>query len=180
MADQVTTALPAQHATEPRQWISLAYLIGLVVPFVLAITRVAVWAEDHGFSPIGVIPLALGVVIGFTVSVVGGYFGVRSRLPIVSVAVAAALVAVAAEHGFFYLDYRSEFAAKLQSDPKAQLAVAIEGSAFRPASFGEFMSAEAAAKWPLWIGDACTMIAVAGLAAFFVWPHTILGRPETS
>jgi hypothetical protein len=157
-----------------RSWLSLAIWLGVVLLLSLAEARIAVWLQNANYAPVGLFPIMLGFVFGLTAALAATYVGVHGRTAITAGVLICALFLVAAEHGFFYLDYRSEFIAKLQSDPKAQLAVAIEGSAFRPASFGEFMSAEAAAKLPLWIGDAAAMIAIAGLVAWLAAPRAPL------
>jgi len=75
-----------------------------------------------------------------------------------------------AEHGFFYLDYRSHYSSALQNNPKAQLFMSLAADEFQPASFSRFMAAEAPAKWPLWIVDALAMIAVSAMVTWFLAP----------
>jgi hypothetical protein len=137
----------------------------VVVALSVALARIAVWLQNANFAAVGVFPVILGGAVGFFAVWLAHRFAIRNRTAMISAAMLAALLLAMAEHGFFYLDYRSNFAAAIHSNPKAQLMLALEGDQFQPASFGRFMSAEAPAKWPLWIADAGAMIAVAAIAA---------------
>jgi hypothetical protein len=145
-------------------WSAVAALLAV------AMARVAVWLQSAGFSTVMVFPVVIGAVLGGIVSFMASQLGESRRMLVVVGSLMAAAVCASAEHGFFYLDYRSHFAAKLQSDPTMQLAVTMNPERFRPAPFSKFMSAAAAENWPLWIVDAFAMIAAAGATAWLVFP----------
>jgi hypothetical protein len=134
----------------------------------IALARIAVWLQSFGFSPMVVFPLIIGAALGSMIALAANVAQEKRRELVVTGAVLAAIVCAAAEHGFSYLDYRRGYEAKLQSDPKAQLAASMNPENMRPASFAKFMGADAKGNWVLWIVDALAMIGAAAGSAWFV------------
>jgi hypothetical protein len=166
--DDQAAQLP--HLTTRVLWIAIVFLLSV------ALARIAVWLQMAHFAALGVFPIAIGAVVGGLVIWTARYFSIRDRMLVVCGAVFAALMVAAAEHGLFYLDYRSHILASIQDNPKAQMLLALDADQFQPATFYRFMAAEAPAKWPLWIEDAAAMIAIAALIAWLLAP----GRPLTT
>jgi hypothetical protein len=155
--------------TIPR-WAAIAIWVAVVAGLSVALARIAVWLQAAHFAAVGVFPAMFGAAIGLILIWIAGRFGIRSRAIIIFGAMSAAVMLAAAEHGFFYLDYRNQFATAIQNNPKAQLVVSLTADQFEPATFSGFMAAEAPAKWLLWILDAAAMIGVAALVAWLVAP----------
>ncbi|HTQ39555.1 MAG TPA: hypothetical protein VMJ32_11030 [Pirellulales bacterium] len=154
-------------AATPR-WLVAVVGLFATVSITLALARIAVWLQSAHFAAIGVFPALFGAALGSALVAVSHWLRFRSRLAVVWAAIVAATLMAAAEHGLFYLDYRRDFAAKLQTDPNAQLAAALVPDQFQPATFYRFMAAEAPAKWLLWTLDALAMITVAAIVAWFL------------
>jgi hypothetical protein len=146
-----------------------ACLFGLPLLLAIAIARIAVWLQRAGFSTVVLFPLIIGTVLGAIVGFVASQTGETNRKLAVVVALLAAAVCAAAEHGIFYLDYRRGFEAKLQSDPNARLAATMNPELFEPVPLAKYMVSEWAMNWRLWILDALAMIGAAGTAAWFVF-----------
>jgi hypothetical protein len=143
-------------------WSGISALLAVVL------ARIAVWLQSIGFSPIVIFPLLIGAVLGALIAYAANVADEKRQALVVIGAILAAVVCAAAEHGFSYLDYRRGYEAKLQSDPKAQLAASMDPEKMRPATFARFMSADAQANWVLWIVDALAMIGAAAGSAWFV------------
>jgi hypothetical protein len=158
------------------RWQGAVLWIAVVAGLSVALARIAVWLQTAHFAAVGVFPMILGAAIGFSVVWTARRFAVQGRAAMIAGALFAAAMVVAAEHGLFYLDYRSHFSTAIQSDPKAQLVLALEPDQFQPATFYRFMAAEAPGKWPLWIADALAMIAVAALVAWLMSPGTTIDK----
>src|SRR5262245_28174369 len=105
---------PYSAPTEPRPAHTTASwshsFLWLVPAFLQAVVlaRAATWAQRTIFaSPLS--PLLLGAGLGATVAVLANYVGEKSPVRLRVGAVLLALTCVAAEHLFFYLDYREGF-----------------------------------------------------------------------
>src|SRR5262249_3081218 len=99
----------------------------IVVAVSVGLARIAVWLQNANFAAVGVFPAIFGGAVGLSVVWIAYRLAIRNRTALILVAMLAALLVAAAEHAFFYLDYRSNFAAAIHSNPKAQLALALEG-----------------------------------------------------
>lgn len=150
------------------RWAAVCLWVAIIVAIAVALARIAVWLQTAHFAALGVFPVLMGAACGVAVAWIGRQLTICGRTKIILAAIFAAIVIVSAEHLLFYLDYRSQFAAALQANPKAQLAATLVVNEFQPASFYRFMSAEAPDKWPLWIADALAMIAVAAFSAWLM------------
>jgi hypothetical protein len=164
--------LPKNSVLPMPRWAATGLWIAVIVGIAVALARIAVWLQVAHFAALGVFPAILGATCGIAVAWIGRQLAIRGRRKIIVAAVFAAVVIVAVEHMLFYLDYRSQFAAALQANPKAQLAASLVANEFQPASFYRFMAAEAPDKWPLWTADALAMIAIAAFSAWLMsrWP----------
>jgi hypothetical protein len=153
-------------------WLTCIIWLAISILLAAALARVAVWLQLAGFSTVVLFPLIVGAVLGAVVGFAGSQVGEVSRRIVVVGAILAGAICAAAEHGYFYLDYRRGFESKLQSDPKAQLAATMNPEKFEPASFSKYMAAQTEDNWPLWIADAIAMIGAAGVAAWFMCSNT--------
>jgi hypothetical protein len=130
----------------------------------LAVARVSVWVQPH-FAPVVLFPLLVGAALG---ALLCGLLQVArlsdARLAVVGT-VLVALAAGAAEHGFFYLDYRVAHAKKARG-------AGIAEEDLTPADFPAYMRAQAAAdrrQVALWIGNAAAMVVAAtGVVIWYV------------
>jgi hypothetical protein len=164
----MATATLQPSNTSPPRWPLL--LLWAVIPLLLALclARVVVWLQTAHVAAIGVFPAICGLAIGWGLVSAAHAISIRSRSLIICTAIFAAAMTSVAEHVLFYLDYRHDFTAKLQSDPKLQMAAAFVGDDFKPATFSRFMTAEAPAKWLLWTFDALAMITIAAVVAWLM------------
>jgi hypothetical protein len=140
----------------------------------IALARAAVWLQLAGFSTAFIFPAIFGAALGFGTWFLARQFGCDVRGAVLLAALCGAVIMAAAEHGFFYLEYRHRFESKLHSNPQGELLASMSPNPPMPATFFEFMAAEAPAKWPLWIFDAVTMIVIAALVAWWMSPNTRL------
>jgi ABC-type uncharacterized transport system permease subunit len=154
------------HLLQTQRLINVAFVPILILMVAGCMTRFAVWLQIHGITPFLLLPVVCGAVTGVAASYIFACATRTNQLTVALVAAAIALLAVGFEHLFFYREYCNQQAAAIQSNPNVQLITALEGDQFRPASFYQFMAAEAPAKWPLWTVDALVMIAVAAAAAW--------------
>jgi hypothetical protein len=134
----------------------------------IALARVAVWLQVAGFATVFIFPALCGAALAFGTVFVAKQLGGSSRGPIVQAAIVGSIIMAAAEHGFFYLEYRHQFEAKLHSNPQVELLATMSPDPPMPATFWKFMAAEAPAKWPLWSIDALTMITIAALTTLWI------------
>jgi hypothetical protein len=140
----------------------------------VVLARIAVWIQSRGFAAIGVFPMIFGATIGVAAAIGASLLGLAGRRMIITVAILSSLITAAAEHGFFYLDYRheceSKFQKQLEISPMMQQLVAVMPDQVHASmeTFSEFMGEEAAVKWPLWVVDATAMIVVAALSAWWI------------
>jgi hypothetical protein len=135
----------------------------------LAVARVSVWVQPH-FAPVVLFPLLVGAALG---AILCGLLQVArmgdARLAVAGT-VLVALLAAAAEHAFFYLDYRVAHARKARG-------AGIAEEDLSPAEFPEYMRAQAATtrmQVPLWIGNAAAMVVAAtGVVIWYVRFHQV-------
>ncbi|MCC7087040.1 MAG: hypothetical protein IT427_18730 [Pirellulales bacterium] len=158
------------------------HVVGAIVAVLaaVAVARIAVWLQSAGFSTVVIFPLLVGGALGATIGFAATQFGKTSRGLALSGALLAGGVCAAAEHGFFYLDYRRGFEAKLQNDPTAQLAATANPRFIAPQSFSKFMATSAPDQWPLWTMDALAMIGSAGAAAWLAFANAHLPTARAS
>ncbi len=139
--------------------------IGASACAAVALARISVWIQEYGFPSL--IPPVLfgGLVAAATVCLSRVNTHSNARL-LLTAAVVLALLAVLAEHLFFYLDYRAQFAASAAKDPSVELFRAAGG--LEPASFSEFLDVGSKRpfgllpSWAWWMIDAgLTMVASA-------------------
>jgi hypothetical protein len=148
-----------------------AFLLWLVpaVVVALAVARVSVWVQPH-FAPVVLYPLLIGAALGALVCGLLHLARLSDRWLAVIGTVLLAVLAAAAEHAFFYMDYRIAHARKA-------LAAGISEDELSPADFKTYMSAQAASdrlQIPLWIGNAAAMVvAAAGVVIWYTKSHHV-------
>ena len=135
------------------------------------LARVSVWLQPR-FSPVVVFPLLTGAALGIALG--GLLYLVHLRDPRLGVVATpfVALILALAEHAFFYLDYRSDFAATLSRNERKLVLVADE---VQPLPLVEYMRAHAADSRDvlLWIGNCLlTIIAATGVVAWWAKAHS--------
>jgi hypothetical protein len=151
-----------------------AFLLWLVpaVAVGLAVARVSVWVQPH-FAPVVLFPLLIGAALGALVCGLLHLARLSDRRLAVIGTVLLAVLAAAAEHAFFYLDYRVAHARKA-------LAAGISEDELSPADFTAYMRAQAASdrlQIPLWIGNAAAMVvAAAGVVIWYMTSRRV-GEP---
>jgi hypothetical protein len=136
-----------------------AFLIWLVPAIVVAIAvaRVSVWIQPH-YSPLVLFPLLIGAALGALLCGLVQIANVRDLRLVLAGTVVVVLLAVVAEHTFFFLDRRSEHLRKA-------LEAGIPEEVITTATFTEYMRQQAeldSMKVPLWIGNAVLMVGAAG------------------
>jgi hypothetical protein len=154
--------------------LSVVFVPVIVVMIALILARAAVWLQIHGISTFLLVPVLVGGILGLSTGWLAACAGRTNRRMVTIGAAVAALLTACGEHGYFYREYRRQFSTAIQSDPKTQLAATLTAEQFEPTTFYGFMVAEAPAKWPLWIADAVTMIAVAAVTAWWRAPRARL------
>jgi hypothetical protein len=132
-----------------------------------ALAQVAVWLPLAGFSAVVLFPLVIGAALGAAIGFVAVQVGETKWVLVIAGAILAAGVCAAGEHVFFYRSHCRSIETKLQNEPSAQLAAAMNPDLVKVPSFREYMAKDAPANWPLWILDALAMIGAAAIAAWF-------------
>jgi hypothetical protein len=136
-----------------------AFLIWFLpaVVVAVAVARVSVWVQPH-FSPLVLFPLLIGAALGALLCGLIQIADYRDLRPLLAGILLVALVTVAAEHLFFYLDRRSEHLRKA-------LEAGIPEEVLSRPTFPEYMRQQADLDdmtVPLWIGNAILIVAAAG------------------
>jgi len=138
----------------------------------LAVARVSVWVQSH-FAPVVLFPLLAGALLG---ALLCGLLEVArfDHLPLAGIGTLfIALLASAAEHGFFYLDYRT---ALIQKALEAGLPV----EELPQATFVEYMRATATAdpmQIYMWTGHAALMATAAvAMVVWYLRSHAAMDR----
>jgi hypothetical protein len=164
----------------PHHGTTIALWIATVIMLSAALARIAVWLQNANFAPVGLFPLMLGFAFGLSAALAAAYLGLHGRGLITGGVIISAFVLVAAEHGFFYLDYRHQYQAKVDHDVQSNVILQqyfknmLDDFRVKPPTFSEFMAAEASTKWLLWIVDGAAMIAVAAVVAWLMAPRAHL------
>ena len=164
------------------RWSTL--ILWLIPSFVLTIVlaRIAVWLEREGYVS-ALSPIVLGAALGCLVAFLAQRAREPSRIAVLVVTFALALLCVTTEHFLFFLDYRTKIAEAAQRDPKLQI-VQAAGDLPVP-TFGEFLRAQAPVRippgampnWLWWIINA-TLTIVTSMAAA-VWRSRRPNDPYT-
>ena len=128
--------------------VAIIIWLAITVATPIALARTAVWLQVAGFGAVGALSIIFGAILGSALGTLVAYLNLRARGLITCGVILSALTMAAAEHAFFYLEYRSQYETKLQSDPMAQLARNLAPDELSPATFAKFMAAEAPAKKP--------------------------------
>jgi hypothetical protein len=179
-----TTTLQHPTVAIPPRWGAAALWIAIVLLLSIALARIAVWLQSAHFAPVGLFPIMLGFAFGLAAALIAAYLGLHGRALITGGVIISALALVAAEHGFFYLDYRRQFQEKVESDLQNNVVLQqafrnmIDDFRIQPPTLFQFMSEEASAKWLLWIADATAMIAIAAVVAWLMVPSAASARHE--
>jgi hypothetical protein len=147
-------------------WITPAIVVAL------AVARVSVWVQSH-FAPVVLFPLLAGAILG---ALLCGLLEVArfDHLPLAAIGtLLIALLASAAEHGFFYLDYRTALT-------KKTLEAGLPVEELPQATFGEYMRAQAAldrTRTPMWAAYAALMATAAvGMVVWYLRLHAATDR----
>jgi len=150
----------------------LWWLPALIQAIVLA--RAATWAQRTIVaSPLS--PLLLGAGLGATVAVLANYMGENNPTRLRLGTVLIALACVAAEHLFFYLDYRESFSDTVTLNVDMQMIQA--SGAGKPVGFWEFLATGASRSpgllpgWLWWIIDAVLTIVASIAILLLMSPH---------
>jgi len=145
------------------------YGVGAVAAIVIAWLAALVHASWH--APFGLVPLAVGIALGFVLVKIAATLRVEdSRRKLIVGAILLAVVAVLAEHAWLYLDFRRQWQAARERSPQ----VAIFRPEF-PWSLPEFLENEATPQQvAVWCIDAALIIVSAATTV------AVLSRPPAS
>jgi hypothetical protein len=159
----MNSAICTISMTAKIHWQAVAFWLAASLTEAVVLARMAAWAERTLVaSPFS--PILLGAACGMATAVLANFFNHVSAALARWGTLAVAMVAIAASHLFYYLDYRAEFSQTFttKGDP---LVMKIVGHA-QPASFGEFMATAAQRQfgvlpgWLWWIvGGGLTIVA---------------------
>lgn len=128
----------------------------------IAIGWFAALIHASGHAPIGLTSLAVGVVLGASLSALAASQRLTELRPLILGTVALTFITVGAEHAWLYRDYCGQWHEARAKSPTVAL--------FRPESPPsprEYFSAEARTRAVLWIADAA-MILVAAVGMVIV------------
>ncbi len=135
-------------------WQAVAFWLAASLTEAVVLARMAAWAERTLVaSPFS--PILLGAACGMATAVLANYFNHVSAAMVRWGTLAVALVAIAALHLFYYLDYRAEFSQTFTAKGDPLVMKMVEHA--QPVSFGEFMATGAQRQfgvlpgWLWWI-----------------------------
>lgn len=167
----------SQRDSQPVPGGAISELVSFVLWFLptlvlaLALARLVVWVERAGFAP-ALLPILVGAAVGGAAAGLSMLAGHSARTALAIGAAVAALACVAAEHAFFYLDYRAEFGRFAAGQSKLEI-IQAAGGGVEPAGFAEFMQAGASRNFgplPMWtwwlIHATLTIVAAVGVTLF--------------
>jgi hypothetical protein len=133
-------------------WLLLAMGAAVLVGIVSATVQVA------GIAPLGIVSLLTGVVLGSVLAGIGRLANLRLRRLTLLIVVCVSLVAVAAEHAWFYRHYRLQWHRVRVDTPAVALFRPEEG----PKSPLKYLAGEATPRQTVyWIVDALLLAAAA-------------------
>jgi hypothetical protein len=141
-------------AKSPGRLVGLSwFLIGISAS--LALGWIAAKLNVAGFAPVGLLPLALGIVLGIVVFRLGIASGVACRKRLILAAIAVAILTVLAEHAWLYHDFCRQWREARAREP--QIALHRPDSPWSPA---EYATREATpGRIAFWCADAALVIA---------------------
>jgi hypothetical protein len=151
--------------------IALWLIPSLATAVVLA--RLGVWLARDGYG-FALLPVLLGAAVGVSSGIFAKWAELRGAAALIAGAIVLSLVCVAAEHAFFYLDYRAKIQNSAKSDQQLEL-LANAGQLPTP-SFTEFLRSRAFSRpsdgqmpnWQWWLIDAAMTIVGSIGAMWFV------------
>jgi hypothetical protein len=138
-----------------------------IVAVILA--RLSVWVQESGLA-FGLLPIVVGALLGIANFAIAALANQSKIGVVLASALAMSVICVALEHGFFYLDYRTQFFASAAKNPAAEMLQLAGG--LQPASLGEFLavgtrqSVSILPGWLWWIVDAGLTIVTSVAIAF--------------
>jgi hypothetical protein len=153
--------MPAEDS-RPRSslltWFAAGALAAVASGFVAA--RLNLW----GLAPIGLLPIAVGCLLGAILGWLAAFAGVKCRVRLILGTIVLAAVTALAEHAWLYLDFRRQW-----HEARANSA---EVALFRPEtpwSPMEYFTREASSgRWALWFTDAAMITSAAVLTSLTV------------
>jgi hypothetical protein len=160
---------PVQDSRPPASlfsWYAAGTLAAVAIGFVAA--RLNIWR----IAPVGLLPGAVGCLLGAILGWLAVWNSVKCRVRLVLGTIALAVSTALAEHAWLYLDFRRQwYEARANS---AEIAM------FRPEtpwSAAEYFAREAThGRWALWLSDAAIVTAAAVVMALVVSLHTTKPR----
>lgn len=120
-----------------------------------AVGWLAALCHSRGWAPVGLLPLAVGIVSGFALSRLAAAGGVCCLKRLVLGALICALAAIVIEHTWLYLDFRRQWAEARATD--ANVALFRPETPWSPAEY--FRHEFAAGRLTLWSVDGALTIA---------------------
>jgi hypothetical protein len=123
----------------------------------IALGWIAARLNAVGFAPVGLLPLAIGIVVGSAVSWLSTLGGIPNRSRLLVAAGMVAILTVLAEHAWLYRDFCRQWREARIDQPQVAM--------FRPAtpwSPAEYFAQEATpGRLTLWCVDAAILVASA-------------------
>jgi hypothetical protein len=150
-------------------WYAAGALAAVASGFVAA--RLNLW----GLAPVGLLPVAVGCLLGAILGWLAAFAGVKCRVRLILGTIVLAAVTVLSEHAWLYLDFRRQW--------HEARATSAEVALFRPEtpwSPGEYFTREASAgRWALWLTDAAIITAAAVVTNLIVLRRATKTRVAT-
>lgn len=132
----------------------------------VGIARVSVWIQPL-FSPLVIYPLLVGAAIGAASAGLMYLTHIRNYWSAILGAAILGIIAGAAEHAFYYLDYRAGFELARSSQ---QALGALAAEQLEPASFAYYMRRQAeSGSRQVFLWAAHVLFMATGAAAFVAW-----------
>jgi hypothetical protein len=143
-------------------WFGPALVVGI------AVARVSVWVQPH-FSPVILYPLLIGAALGAILCGLAQLAQLRNAGSAVAGALFVVLVAAAAEHAFFYLDF---VARESLERSRKMLEAGVPDEGLSSVGFVDYMLWQGSLDRKqvlLWIGNAALMaVAAGGMVGWYV------------
>jgi hypothetical protein len=154
------------------------FVVWLCVASIVAVSvaRGSVWVQPH-FAPMVLFPLLIGATLGVILSGLVQLTNLHDIRWAIAGTIIIGLVAAMAEHGFYFLDRRTEYIVKA-------LEAGVPEEVLTPMTFSQYMQQQAAAdgtQVPLWIVNPILMVAAAvGMVTWYTKTRDDRTQPLSS
>lgn len=132
-------------------WCASGFVAAIVVGWLAA------WIYSHGPAPVGITSIVIGIALGAALGALAINLRVVARPTVVRATILLALIAVLAQHGWLYREFRRQW--QTARDQSPQIAMFREKSPWSPREY--FIREATPQRVALWCADAVLIAAPA-------------------